>query len=411
MATRKSIRVLSGTGSAGVQQVKILPNVTGPTGLFQQAVQLNGFTGPTGTFKNVQNANTLVAGMRQIIISGYVSPTGEVPAVLSLPVLTSTSVTTATATTTTDTGSGTLYVVVSTNSSTPTAAQIVAGLDAAGAAGTYASSATPSAGANNFSATGLAPLTTYYAFFAQVSGGGTSNVTASSSALITPVGLLGWWDTSVTASLSLTGSAINSITDQSGNSQTLSFVNAKPTYSATGFNTSFPALTTNGSSTALEKTSFPMGVGNTFTAWFVGTLATASQFGRALSYTSAGIDDGNNVGSWTLFRSNSNTVIGVARNSLSANSNSLTASPAGHRILLTINSSGVMTIYGDGVASSTTTSAGNWVTGGAFAIGRRGANGFDYGGYTIAEAGVATGFSDATAAAALDTRLKAKWGL
>ncbi len=84
MATRKSIRVLSGTGATGIQQVKILPNVTGPSGTFQQVLQLTGFTGPTGTFKNVQNANTYVAGMKEIIISGYVSPDGAIPAVLSL---------------------------------------------------------------------------------------------------------------------------------------------------------------------------------------------------------------------------------------------------------------------------------------------------------------------------------------
>lgn len=82
-----------------------------------------------------------------------------------------------------DGANGTLYTVVSTNSSTPTAAQVIAGKDAGGAAGVFATSqAVSSTGSQSVSATGLTTSVTYYAFFVQKdSVGNTSSIAATSS--------------------------------------------------------------------------------------------------------------------------------------------------------------------------------------------------------------------------------------
>jgi hypothetical protein len=68
--------VLTGTGTAGIEQVVIYANVTGPTGTIERCTQLGGFTGPTGTFKNVQNANVdgATGTLKKIIIVGYSAP-------------------------------------------------------------------------------------------------------------------------------------------------------------------------------------------------------------------------------------------------------------------------------------------------------------------------------------------------
>jgi hypothetical protein len=79
----------------------------------------------------------------------------------------------------------------------------------------------------------------------------------------------------------------------------------------------------------------------------------------------------------------------------------------------TVDSGGVLKIYVNNSVNSGGTLSGNWVSGGRVALGTGAAlpadNNFWSG--TIAEAGVATGFSDATAVAALDSYLKTKWGL
>ncbi len=76
MTTRKNVRVISGTGTSGIEQVVILASPTGPTGTIPQWVQLSGFTGPTGTFKNVQaaNADGATGVFKKVIIDGYTAP-------------------------------------------------------------------------------------------------------------------------------------------------------------------------------------------------------------------------------------------------------------------------------------------------------------------------------------------------
>lgn len=90
---------------------------------------------------------------------------GDVTApVLSSPVGTQTGSTTATIGATTDEGNGTLYGVVTTSITAPTATQIKAGQDHAGSAAVFAgSTAVGSTGAKTISATGLTAATAYYA--------------------------------------------------------------------------------------------------------------------------------------------------------------------------------------------------------------------------------------------------------
>ncbi len=74
---QRSVRVIQGTGTAGLQQV----NVTGASGAWPQLAQLtaaqaNTF-GPTGGFKTVQAINTGPSGgqsIKTVQIVGYVGP-------------------------------------------------------------------------------------------------------------------------------------------------------------------------------------------------------------------------------------------------------------------------------------------------------------------------------------------------
>lgn len=245
-----------------------------------------------------------------------------------------------------------------------------------------------------------------------LSASGATALAPTPPAILT--GVIGWWDASVTASLNLTGSNINSVADQSGFGNTMNWdtVLSKPTYNATGFNSSKPAMVF-ALSTALKATNFPLGTGNTLTIWAVTTMPAAGtqQYGRYFSYASVGLQDFNLAGHW-LFAMNSFTATQCAfmRNSITAASSTVTGSPAPHRLIVTINSSGLITIYIDGVSVGTATSAGNWVNAGTLRIGCDHANQSVLVA-PIAECGIATGYSDATVVAQLDTALKNKWGL
>jgi len=230
-------------------------------------------------------------------------------------------------------------------------------------------------------------------------------------------GLIGWWDASVFASMTISSApAIDAIADQSGGGHTMNWAGfAKPTYAATGFNTTKPAMVFNNSH-AFTATSFPMGTGNTLTAWYVGTMcnpaAGSNSDARALDYIASGGNDWDNDGSWAAYRNGTSSQIATFLRNLVAASTAatVTAYPAPHRFIYTINSSGLMTIYVDGVSMATATKSGNWVSGGVLQIGK--ATGFaNFWNGPIAEVGVATGYSDATTVAALDTYLKNKWGL
>lgn len=232
--------------------------------------------------------------------------------------------------------------------------------------------------------------------------------------------VIGWWDASCAASITTTGTpfAVAAIADGSGNSNDMTKFGSSnwPQYSTTMFNTSHPGiLITATDLCALScPNPFPMGTGNTLTAWYVGTLArsTSGSGGRTLSYSAPGRLDFDNAGSWTVVTNVSTTLTNFFRNNVGVPSNTGTVYPAGHRFILTIDSSGIMTSYLDGIASATSTSPGNWVTGGSMFFGAEAsfASGAIWSGI-VGEWGVATDFTNFTNVTALDLALKAKWGL
>ena len=98
---------------------------------------------------------------------------------LTSPTGTQTGATTASLSVSTNTGNGTLYAIVSTSATPPSVAQIQAGQQAGGSAAAWAGNqAIASSGVKNFSATGLAASTVYYAYFQH------KNAAASDSSVI-----------------------------------------------------------------------------------------------------------------------------------------------------------------------------------------------------------------------------------
>jgi hypothetical protein len=112
---------------------------------------------------------------------------------LSSASFTATSDTAGDLTVTTDVAAGTLYAVLTTSATTPSDAQIAAGQDHTGAAAAWDDSdATPTAGANPFSATGLTASTEYWPHFFHDTGAGdtitgTSDTTDAAPDVTAPV--------------------------------------------------------------------------------------------------------------------------------------------------------------------------------------------------------------------------------
>jgi hypothetical protein len=220
-------------------------------------------------------------------------------------------------------------------------------------------------------------------------------------------GLIGWWDAAVTASLTLSGSNVLAIADLSGAGTNLANSTglSRATYNATGFN-SRPSMMFNGS--FVNSTAFPMGTGNTLTVFAAAQIETFSgSFARLFHYASPGNTDDNSAQSWCIARSPGTPQVRLFRNGTQSISTTMSYSTP-RRIIGTVSSSGVITIYIDGVAATSATLGGNWATGGNFALGT---DGSDSWGGAIAVSGVATGYSDATAVAALDTWLRNQVGL
>ena len=251
-------------------------------------------------------------------------------------------------------------------------------------------------------------------------GGGPGSGSASAFTPANLSGLIGWWDVSVTASLSLTGSDLNSIADQSGGGNTMNWAGfGKPVYSATGFN-SLPAISFDATNigNALEAASFPMGTGNTLTAFYVGKNPQSGSNHnnpRILSYAKPSNNDWDNVGSWAL-SSNPDFVftnLAISRNAGGVSPVNATITNANHVVIATIDSGGVITIYIDGSATTCQTVSGNWVSSGTFGVGHHAAHNSDANYLTgpMAEWGVATGFTGATDVGRLNASLTSKWGL
>ncbi len=189
----RKVRFIAGSSNLTVKKVNVVTVVTTNAETIEQSLV------DTRIIPTWQDSQGSVAGLKTVYVPGYVTPNNTAPT-LSLPTGVATGITTATVGVTTNESAGTLYTVVSTNNTTPTAAQIIAGLDGTAAAGAYAGSLTPTAGINTFSATGLAGATVYYAFFVHHDSGALdSNVIGASSfttntdtAFLTEDGLDDW---------------------------------------------------------------------------------------------------------------------------------------------------------------------------------------------------------------------------
>src|SRR6185369_8946508 len=114
--------------------------------------------------------------------------------------------------------------------------------------------------------------------------------------------IIGWWDTScaLTVNADVGTGFLHTVADSSGNGNDMAKFGSSnfPIYSATAFNTSFPGVIFTATDlVALACPNFPMGTGNTLTAWYVGTMAKfgSGGFGRTLSYNPPGAGAGFEV--------------------------------------------------------------------------------------------------------------------
>lgn len=124
-----------------------------------------------GSADGTYNAGAIGTGYSDFDAMTYTAPRSSSSGDATAPELTSpnasaTGTTTADLAVTTDEDNGTLYAVVTTSATPPSAAQVKAGQDHASASATFADDQViVSTGAKLFSATGLSAGTTYYAYF------------------------------------------------------------------------------------------------------------------------------------------------------------------------------------------------------------------------------------------------------
>ena len=111
------------------------------------------------------------------------------PPTVSASTTTSISSSGATIGATTDEATGTMYAIACTSATPPSVPQIQAGQDSASAAAAYAGNQTiSSTGAKTFSATGLAPSTTYYHYEQHKDAAGNDSTVLASASFTTSVG-------------------------------------------------------------------------------------------------------------------------------------------------------------------------------------------------------------------------------
>ena len=128
------------------------------------------FAGSTAHFElggAAGSPNSFIAHVAFEIVPGGTDPT------LSAGSFTADSPTTGDLSVTADVAAGTIYAVLTTSATTPTEVQIAAGQDHTGAAAAWdGSDATPTVGANPFSASGLTAATEYWPHFFHDTGAG-----------------------------------------------------------------------------------------------------------------------------------------------------------------------------------------------------------------------------------------------
>lgn len=154
----------------------------------------NGFDGRiyyfelgSGQLTGSQISNSITALLSDNDTGAYTSADTTAP-VLSSPTGAATGTTTADIGVTTDEGNGTLYAVVTTSATAPSAAQIKAGQAHTGTAAAYADNQLISTvGTKSFSATGLSASTTYYAHFVHSDDAANDSTVSSSAGFTTSV--------------------------------------------------------------------------------------------------------------------------------------------------------------------------------------------------------------------------------
>lgn len=259
------------------------------------------------------------------------------------------------------------------------------------------------------------------------SGGGSSGGGPASGGPSTLTGLIGWWDLSVTAGI--TGNPnITAVADQSGAGNGLTTASGtfnSPLYSPNTFNNpgsaNNPKPSMRYDSTAfsgLGKTVFPMGTGNTLT-FFAAMIVNSGTYGigtpaRIFSYTAAGqTNDYDNIGSWCFTRdSSAGPKFAFSRNNTGLYMPGNYTEDAFIRLIFTMKSDGTWTFYLNGVANSAAGAAGAHAATGFFALGvskNNSGSALQQLGGKFAEAGIATGWHDATRCASLDSYLQNKW--
>lgn len=235
--------------------------------------------------------------------------------------------------------------------------------------------------------------------------------------------IVGMWDASIFSSLTLSGSdqVITHVVDQSGNGNDLSqeIGGDVPTYSASGIN-GRPAMMFSGlvgfHQQRLVNTSFPLGTGSTLTVWAVAAIGNSALTtnARLISYTApAAAHDFNNAGSFAVTRNSTNASMIIQRNSVSTSPASVSYNTP-RTVIATVKSDGTMTVYVDGTAVGTGTSAGSWVSNGFLSVGGSKFDSGVFGGYfdgAIGEIGLTSNYSDDATVALLHASLKDKWGL
>ncbi len=227
--------------------------------------------------------------------------------------------------------------------------------------------------------------------------------------------ILGWWDTSVASSLHLSGSTVDGIDDISGNGNhmTQNGSHNKPTYSATGFNTSYPAMLFSAASIqTLAASSFPMTTNKAMTVWVVGTMTSSTGIsGNMVAYTKPGATTSyNNDGSWLLSKSGVNEKIFMYQNARFTEQSFTYGSNI--RVIATVNSGGGVSVSINGGIAFTGPGFVDYVTGGVLSLGNGSASGDNLPlDGKICECGVTGANSTNGDIAALDAALQAKWGL
>lgn len=204
------------------------------------------------------------------------------------------------------------------------------------------------------------------------------------------------------------GNAVTAWADATGNGVILddSSGGGTPVYSATGGANSKPTLTFS-SGARLTKSSFAMGTSNELTVAWVGSMNAATDaYGMPIVYTGGG--NHANTGAWYFSRESTNAQFRFNRNASALNASMVYDTT--YRVIMTIDSSGSMTLYVNGVATTGATAAGNWISGAALTLGELLTNpGLRRFVGTCSFVGVSDVFRNSTGVATLDAILQAKW--